>query len=39
VGPDPVFTRPPEEVPLVGDASHARRALDWKPSVMLAKAV
>ncbi len=30
---DPAFVRPLEEVPLVGDASKARRELGWEPTV------
>ncbi len=30
---DRQFYRPVEAVPLVGDASHARTALDWKPTI------
>jgi GDPmannose 4,6-dehydratase len=33
VRPDPAFSRPVEEVPLLGDASKARRELGWLPSV------
>lgn len=28
---DPIFIRPTEEVPLVGDSSKARQKLNWKP--------
>jgi GDPmannose 4,6-dehydratase len=31
--------RPPERVPLVGDAAKARRVLEWKPSVTFAELV
>ena len=30
---DPAFVRPPEPVPLVGDAAHARSVLGWEPQV------
>jgi GDPmannose 4,6-dehydratase len=36
---DPRAGRPPERVPLVGDAAKARRVLEWKPSVSFADLV
>lgn len=36
---DPQARRPPEAVPLVGDAARARRVLGWKPSVSFAQLV
>jgi GDPmannose 4,6-dehydratase len=30
---DPAFVRPPEQTPQIGDASRARRELDWTPEI------